>query len=173
MFDAARLSEVDLQPLDTVVSELLSGSSVRSDDLMVVGAACRDLLHRGLGLTTGVLRTADVDVGLVVSDLDSYTRLTRKFPPIATRGNDIRFRIAGLAVDLIPFGAVEDPPGAVSVSKSSDHLSVVGFREVHAAAYSLPLPSSASILLPSVPGFAALKLAGWLDRSEYGHVKDG
>lgn len=145
MFDVGRLSAEDLQPLDAVVSELLLAASVSSEELMVVGAVCRDLLHRGMGLTTTVLRTVDIDVGIAVGDLDSYTRLTREFQPIANRGNDIRFRIAGLAVDLIPFGALEEPAGAVSLSMGSEHMSVVGFREVHSAAHILPLLSSASM----------------------------
>lgn len=84
----------------------------------------------------------------------------------------IRFHVAGIPADLMPFGAVEDPPGTVTPTARCEPMSVWGFAEVFGAALPLPLPGGATIRIPTVAGYAALKLAAWLDRSDYGEYKD-
>jgi predicted nucleotidyltransferase len=49
---------------------------------------------------------------------------------------------------------------------------VWGFAEVFAAALNLELPSASTIRIPTPAGYAALKLAAWLDRSAYGKYDD-
>lgn len=51
-------------------------------------------------------------------------------------------------------------------------MSVWAFREVFAGSITLTLPSGRDIRVPTVEGYAALKLAAWLDRSAYGEYKD-
>jgi predicted nucleotidyltransferase len=51
-------------------------------------------------------------------------------------------------------------------------MSVWGFKEVFSAAPPLPLPGGSNVRIPTVAGYAALKLAAWLDRSAYGEYKD-
>ncbi|MEU8237678.1 hypothetical protein AB0C07_05495 [Actinoplanes missouriensis] len=63
----------------------------------------------------------------------------------------IQFRIANVPADLMPFGEVEDPRGTVTPPTRKEPFSVWGFAEVFAG---------------------ALKLAAWLDRSEYNEFKD-
>jgi predicted nucleotidyltransferase len=72
----------------------------------------------------------------------------------------------------MPFGAVEKPPGTVTPPARREPMSVWGFTEVFAAARPLSLPSAGTIRIPTVAGYAALKLAAWLDRSIHGQYKD-
>jgi predicted nucleotidyltransferase len=51
-------------------------------------------------------------------------------------------------------------------------MSVWGFTEVFEASHPLSLPRAGTIRIPAVAGYAALKLAAWLDRSAYGQYKD-
>ncbi|MBM7785176.1 hypothetical protein [Tenggerimyces flavus] len=51
-------------------------------------------------------------------------------------------------------------------------MSVWAFEEIFARSFPLTLSPSIEVRLPTVAGFAAAKLAAWLDRSEWREVKD-
>ncbi|AGL14206.1 hypothetical protein L083_0696 [Actinoplanes sp. N902-109] len=137
---------------------------------MVVGACCRDILQSSLGHDFTLRATADVDVGLAVANWAAYDELT---DALTTCGNTgIRFQVAGMPADLMPFGPVEDPPGTVSPPARRESMSVWGFAEVFAAASPLPLGDDVVVRIPTTAGYAALKLAAWLDRSAYNEYKD-
>ena len=51
-------------------------------------------------------------------------------------------------------------------------MGVFGFTEVFKASEPLPLPNAGTIRIPTIAGYAALKLAAWLDRSAYNKYKD-
>ncbi|MGP6174626.1 hypothetical protein [Corynebacterium sp. A21] len=82
-----------------------------------------------------------------------------------------RIDVNGAPIDLVLFGEVENPPGEVS-GDDSHVLNVAGFREVFGKAEDLPLTDEISVKLPSVPGFAGLKLHAWFDRWPAGKYKD-
>jgi predicted nucleotidyltransferase len=160
-----------LGPVDAVVAELLAKSTqLRADDVMVVGATCRDVLQSALRHDFALRATRDIDFGLAVANWAAYDELTGKLPVAGNTG--IRFQVAGVLTDLLPFGEVEDPPGTVTPAARQEPMSVWGFSEVFDAALPLPLPSGTAIRIPTVAGYAALKLAAWLDRSAYGEYKD-
>jgi predicted nucleotidyltransferase len=54
----------------------------------------------------------------------------------------------------------------------SEPFSVWAFEEIFAAAQPLALPTGAAVKIPTVAGYAAMKLGAWLDRSEWLEVKD-
>jgi len=81
-------------------------------------------------------------------------------------------RVANGYADLMPFGAVEDPPGTVTPAARNEPMSVWGFAEVFEHALPLELPSGSGIRIPTVAGYTALKLTAWLDRSVNGEYKD-
>jgi len=137
---------------------------------MVVGAGCRDILQSALGHRFALRATADIDLGVAVSNWKAYDDLTVKLPARGHTG--IRYSVAGIDTDLMPFGAVEDPTGTVTPADRREPMSVWAFTEVFAAAESLSLPSRTAIRIPTMAGYAALKLAAWLDRSAYGEYKD-
>jgi predicted nucleotidyltransferase len=156
---------------DRVVSALLAGAAeLKPESVMLVGARCRDILHSALGYERNLPLTSDVDVGLALEDLGKYEDIIR---PLDVAGNSgIRYLLADVPTDLMPFGDVEDPVGVVTPNPRGEELSVWSFREVFSGSLSLALPGAGKIRIPTVEGYAALKLAAWLDRSEYGEFKD-
>jgi predicted nucleotidyltransferase len=137
---------------------------------MLIGAFCRDILQSALGHDFPLRATADIDLGLAIVNWAAYDELTSKFPTAGETG--IRYQVAGMPADLMPFGAMEDPPGTVTPTTRREPMSVWGFTEVFEASLPLPLPNAGIIRIPTVAGYAALKLAAWLDRSTYGEYKD-
>jgi predicted nucleotidyltransferase len=155
---------------DVVVTELLKKSTLLgADEVMVIGAHCRDILQSALGHKFSLRVTTDIDLGLAVANWAAYDELAGKLP--ATGDTGIRFQVAHATADLMPFGAVEDPPGTVTPARK-EPISVWGFTEVFEAALPLSLPHAGTIRMPTPAGYGALKLAAWLDRSAWGEYKD-
>lgn len=138
---------------------------------MVIGAVCRDALHAGLGYTTPLRATGDLDIGLAVGSLAEYEALAARLEPVASTSG-IRFLVAGSLVDLVPFGtSVKAPDGVVAPHRHDGTMSVFGFQDVYDAAATVTL-AQGSVRLPSVSGYALLKLKAWADRSPDGQYKD-
>lgn len=171
MLDLKKSDPALLQLLDAVVSEILAKSRrLQPEDIMVVGAACRDILQSAQGHDFRLRATADVDLGLAIASWTAYDELTEGLARAGDTG--IRFRIAGVPADLLPFGPVEDPPGTVTPTTRRESMNVWGFAEVFKNALPLPLRGGSTIRIPTIAGYTALKLAAWLDRSAYDEYKD-
>lgn len=156
--------------LDVVSVVDASTPGLDPSDIMVVGAACRDVLHAALGHSFVTTATLDLDLGLALSSWDVFDEVAGRFPRAGDTG--IRYEIAGWTVDLLPFGAVEDPEGVVDPPTRREPVSVWAFEEIFAASAILELSESLWIRIPDVPGYAAAKVGAWLDRSEWGETKD-
>ena len=137
---------------------------------MVVGAWCRDIMHTALGHSFATAATRDLDLALALSSWDAYRRIASAFPRVGNTG--IRFRIANVSVDLMPFGGIEDPAGVVAPPTRGQSMSVWAFEEIHRGAQPLVLTPQLTIRIPTVAGFAAAKLGAWLDRAEWREAKD-
>lgn len=154
-----------------VVAELVERVPAAAGHLMLVGALCRDVLHREAGHTFALRRTLDLDLALAVDDWDRYSEIVDELP--AVRGAaQVRYDLAGVKVDLVPFGGVEQPDGAVPLQPGVDPLDVLGFGDVWNAAREVALGDDLTIRLPTIPGYTALKLAAWATRSTNGEYKD-
>lgn len=171
MLDLSRVPDPLLDVVLGVVSAVNeSAPELSPSDIMVVGAACRDVLHAALGHTFDTVATRDLDLGLALSSWDVFKELADRFPSAGHTG--IRYEIAGIPVDLLPFGAVEDPEGVVDPPTRREPVSVWAFEEIFAASATLELSESLRVRIPDVAGYAAAKLGAWLDRSEWGETKD-
>lgn len=171
MFEPTGTPDALLQPIAHVLDALLPHApGLRPEDVMVVGAACRDILHHDLGHRFPTSATHDLDLALALSSWAAYRSLAATFPKVGRTG--IRFTIAETIVDLLAFGDIEDPEGMAQPPTRSEPFSVWAFEEIFAAARPLPLPSGATVKIPTVAGYAATKLGAWLDRSEWLEVKD-
>lgn len=171
MLDLASTPDELLQPTGHVLEAALpQAPGLRPDDVMVVGAACRDILHHALGHRFATSATHDLDLALALSSWSAYRSLAAAFPKVGDSG--VRFDIAGTMVDLLPFGDIEDPEGEVQPPTRGEPFSVWAFEEVFAAAQSLMLPTGVTVRIPTVVGYAATKLGAWLDRSEWHETKD-
>lgn len=156
--------------VDSIVDEITNKIGVSPDLLMLVGAFCRDLLHHRSGVRLELRRTSDTDFGIAIDDWDVQSRIDASFPRVG--GTGIRYAIANHTVDLMPFGEIEDPEGTSTPPRRSEGFSVFGFQDVFTRATDLVLPTAGAIKIPTAPGYAALKLAAWLDRHPYGATKD-
>lgn len=136
---------------------------------MLVGAHCRDILQTSQGQDYGLRGTDDVDFGLALANWAAFYDLTQGLTPTGHTG--VRFNVDGVPMDLMPFGAVEHPDGVVTPQPQDEPISVWAFQEVFNHADSLAL-SAGTIRIPTIPGYVALKLAAWLDRSAWGNYKD-
>ncbi|GIE27836.1 hypothetical protein Ait01nite_008810 [Actinoplanes italicus] len=171
MLDLTGVDPTFLDVVDRVTTELMAKSErLKSGEVLLVGAHCRDILQSAFGFEFPLRVTSDIDLGLAVANWAAYDELVTKLRPAGNTG--IRFQVGQTIADLMPFGSVEDPPGTVAPTTRRAPISVWGFTEVFAAALELRLPNAGTIRMPTAAGYAALKLAAWLDRSAYGEYKD-
>ena len=171
MLDLTNAPEGLLDPVARVVEAALAVTEdLSAREVMVVGACCRDILHSTLGHSFATAATRDLDLGLALTSWDAYRALAAAFPRIGDTG--IRFRIADVNVDLLPFGEVEDPQGVVEPPSRRETLSVWAFEEIFAASLPLALSPTLTVRIPTVAGYAAAKLGAWLDRSAWLETKD-
>ncbi|MEJ7742888.1 MAG: hypothetical protein WKF73_10245 [Nocardioidaceae bacterium] len=137
---------------------------------MLVGAHSRDILHASQDQAFGLIATDDVDFGVALVNWTAFNDLTANLERTGHTG--VRFTVGGVPIDLMPFGDVERPTGVVTPQPRDESLSVWAFQEVFDHADTLALPTAGPIRIPTVPGYVALKLAAWLDRSVWGKYKD-
>jgi predicted nucleotidyltransferase len=170
MIDLTRVDKRLYDVITPVVEDLTSQVGVDPDSILLVGAGCRDVLHAAFGHTFPARATTDTDLGIAVSDWSVSERIEAKFPRIGSNG--IRYQIAGVAVDIMPFGEVEDPEGISRPVTRSEELVVFGFQDVYDRALPLTLPNGQTIRLPQPAGYVALKMRSWIDRAAYYEDKD-
>ena len=107
--------------------------------------------------------TSDLDIGLAIESWDAHDNVVKRFPLSGSTG--LRYRIAKILVDIMPFGAVEKPKGEIAPAlRLNDPVSVFAFQEVFEHSDALLLPSGATIRIPTAAGYTALKLRAWNDR---------
>lgn len=169
MIDFSQSLAHEFGGLCEVLEELREGKA-RLEDMMVVGASARDLMHRHLGFEFALRSTTDIDIGLAVPDKAAYVSVVSAYP--ATGNSGIRFRIADRSVDIVPFGAIEDPAGTAKPTADEHPIDVFGFNEVFAAADVYLLPGGFKVHVPSPAGYCALKIKAWIDRSPNSWFKD-
>ncbi|SEB90627.1 Predicted nucleotidyltransferase [Nocardioides exalbidus] len=171
MLDLTAIPEGHLDLVRVVVEEVLKHApDLATDDIMLVGAWCRDTMHVALGHTIDTRITHDVDLALGLREWATFDTLAAAFDPAGSSG--VCFRIGGAKVDLLPFGSVESPKGEVVPPTREERLSVWAFEEIHQHSVPLRLGEGVVVRMPTVPGYAAVKLAAWLDRSEWLEPKD-
>ena len=160
-----------MEPLDIDLCEIFTqlAEVVDLQRVMLVGARCRDIHQRKFRKSPASRSTYDVDLAIAVSDWETFFNLRNRFPSPVDAWQKVR--IADAEVDLVPFGEIEDPPGRVFPTDLYE-MNVAGFDEVFQSSQPHQLHNGLCILVPSVAGFAALKLHAWLDRFPSGTYKD-
>jgi predicted nucleotidyltransferase len=158
-------------PLGVVLAEM-DAVLEHPVDLLVIGAEARDILAAQLSPDLRLVATTDVDLVLAVDDWGQYEATFAGLTSFGPRG--MMFTVAGVRVDIIPFGSVEDPPGTIRPPWMNEPFSVGALRPVFGTASPMTLPDAwrLSCRVPTVAGFAALKLHAWLERSALGETKD-
>jgi|GEM_PF-1365591 len=163
-YDPALLAWVT--PIVTALADI-----VPTEQLMLVGAQCRDLLHWRYCQSVPPRSTNDTDIAVALNNWDNFEAIRVTFPAVGSTGH--RFLITDRAVDVIPFGEVESPTGTTRHPPGNDLMNVHGFTDAYLRADVLPLPGGLTIRIPQAPNYAVLKLHAWLDRSTDHDYKDG
>ena len=157
-----------LAEISPVVDAL--SSVVQPEQMLLVGAQCRNLLHSRLIGGEPQRRTNDTDIAIAIPDWRQFVELRVKFDVVGNSGH--RFRINGILTDVIPFGGVEEPAGASNHPPGDSIMNVHGFQDAFARSDHLALAGGVAIRIPRVDGYAVLKTHAWLDRSAYGEYRD-
>lgn len=171
MLNFANCDPAVLDMTSVVISDLVDRAQIDPDTVLLVGAGCRDAIHSALGHTFSLRGTTDTDIGLALTDWEMFNRIDSIYSRSGDTG--IRYLIAGMIVDVMPFGGVENPVGVVTPESRRADISVFGFDDVYQKAGRISLPSGHVIRIPYPAGYAALKMRAWIDRSAYGEYKDG
>lgn len=139
-------------------------------DLLLVGAAARDVLlsyARGVALARA---THDADLAFAVPDWEAFDTLRRcllesdRFQPLTGAVHKLQHR-SGVRIDLIPFGGVERPDGTIAwPPQHAEVMGVLGFAEARASAIEVGIPDNQILHVVALPMLALLKVFAWADR---------
>ena len=153
-------------------------SCVGDADLMLIGAAARDLLLQHLHGIDTRRKTNDVDLAFAVADWPAYETMkaalvaSGEFEPSKRIHHRLLCKI-GLPIDIVPFGGIESPNAEIAwPPDGNDIMSVIGYVEARSAADDILLPGDEPLAVPTLPMFALLKLFAWEDRYRIQPGKD-
>lgn len=153
-----------------IIREVKQVADSEDLNLFIVGAQARDLiLQHAYGLQVH-RRTNDIDFGIIVEDWDEFTKLkdkliaSEKFEPHITMKQRLVHE-SGLLIDLVPFGALEDPVGQIAWPPDfAIVMNTIGFREAHENSIEVRLAEDLTVKIASLAGLALLKIVAWDDR---------
>jgi predicted nucleotidyltransferase len=168
--DFATVDPASLAAVVEVVEQMCLVEGIDRSSLLLVGAESRNLLHAALGHTLALRRTSDLDIGIAVTDWVAHEALIAGLT--ATGSTGIRYLVAGIPVDVMPFGSVEAPQGTVTPPARGEGLDVFGFTQVFADATTVPFDGLTGLRIPTPAGYAALKMKAWVDRSARHEYRD-
>lgn len=148
----------------SVAGKFYGRGGVAPGCLMLVGARCRDLLNYRCGLASPGRTTQDTDIAVAVASWEEFERISANFPSQSDAWQ--RVNVDGVPVDIVPFGDLEEPPGHIGGIDDSEPwgMDVSGYGRVFSTADEVALDGTGILKIPTVAGFALLKLFAWLDR---------
>lgn len=162
------------------VSELVRPvqSAANSARFFIVGAMARELIFVHGFKTHPGRRTKDLDFGIRVADWQEFHRIRGELIQNATFSviEDRPHRLKsghGMIVDLLPFGAVEQPDRTIAwPPEENEVMTMRGFAEAADFGTLVLLPGGMSVEVASPAGLALLKIVAWKDRSNEFPGKD-
>lgn len=176
-----RISPERLQPagIGPAMAALQRGFDQFDLDCYLVGAVARDIWLTQVHNEPTRRITKDLDLAIFVHDTAEYEALRswllekEGFVPAGSSAFCLVYPSAvgtvGLAVDLMPFGAIADEAGDVYLTGHGlERISTVGFTEVLAEAVTMDTATGQQWRVVTLPGIVVLKLLAWQDRPERG-----
>ena len=164
----------DLQWLSELVGDLRRVAPAHEP--LMVGAMARDLLlHYGCGVPI-TRATTDLDLAFAVGDWGEFNALRNalldsgSFTPSPSVNHKVFHQ--RIAIDLIPFGGVENPAGQITWPIDESLMRVLGYREAYATSVQFLLPTAQRIATVSLPMLATLKVIAWSERHTTAPRKD-
>lgn len=145
---------------------------------MIVGALARDLhLSYAHGIRIDRV-TTDTDLALAITDWAEFAdvrgALLRSGNFLADRRVEHKLlHRSQRAIDVVPFGDIEDRSGVISWPPPGElTMSVVGYREALAGSIALQLPRGRQARIVSIAGLIILKFVAWSERHRTAPGKD-
>ena len=154
-------TQTELTAVATVLQAVQDRARTCGVDIMLVGAAARDILIRNVVGSPPQRATRDVDIAVAVNSWSEVECLTSSMDPI--RGGAHTFLVLGIEVDVIPFGGIESRDR--TITWPDDHeMDVSGFAEALRSAVRVKLPGDITVPVASLAAQSLLKLLAWRDR---------
>jgi predicted nucleotidyltransferase len=149
-----------------------------SVEWLIVGALARDLhLSYAHGIRIDRV-TTDTDLALAIADwaefADVRNALLRSGNFLADRRVEHKlFHRSQRALDVVPFGDIEDRSGVIAWPPSGAlTMSVLGYREALGGSILLQLPHEQHARIVSIVGLVILKFIAWSERHRTAPGKD-
>lgn len=159
--DLSRSTDPRIAVASHVLAEVHAAIGGRRERLMVIGATARDILSVALTGEPPSRATADVDIAVAVPSWEAYDEVAAHLDHTGRREHT--YRVAGLPVDIVPFGGIETSSRTIDW-RDGGRMSAFGLREAYDAAAEAALPGGVRVRVPSVAGVTLLKLMAWSDR---------
>lgn len=154
-------TETELGAVATVLQAVQDRARTCGVDIMVVGAAARDILIRNVFGSPPQRAARDIDIAVAVNSWSEVACLTSSMDP--TPGGAHHFLVLGIEVDVIPFGGIESRDR--TITWPDDHeMDVFGFSEALRSAVLVKLPGDVTVPVASLAAQPLLKLLAWRDR---------
>jgi predicted nucleotidyltransferase len=145
---------------------------------VLVGAGARLMVFDWEYELQSTRTTKDWDVGIQITDWEAFGKVQNEL----TSGSDALFRQTklahrfrhkgGIALDVIPFGGIEDEDGAIVWPQDERQMVVLGFREVLSNAIAFDVGEGISVPVATAPGIAVLKVFAYRDREKVDDILD-
>lgn len=160
-----QIVEEPLRALADVVDQLPA--------VMLVGAACRDVLHEEHG-HKGALRRTTTSTWLWQSTDGTSSRTRRRGSRTCATAR-VQSDISSAAAGWISFRSVRAsklPTESLALPPSGHGMSVYGFQDVFDESREIDLGAAFSCRLPTTPGYVLLKLVkAWIDRRQTANTR--
>lgn len=158
-FDLSSSIDGTFFPLEALRALLARGEET-GVPLLVIGAVARDLVvHLPLGHTQ-IRATKDVDIAIAVPSNEDFAAFTHG---LEQRDNGMHaFTVAGIAVDVVPFGGIE-ADGHITFG-DKHRLNVIGLSEAAFSPDKVRLTKDLIVNVASIEAQCPLKVLAWRGR---------
>jgi len=160
----------------TIFESLDTAADEAGIPYFIVGATARDMiLSMGYGIEIS-RATADIDLGINVSNWDEFNQLKEALTSTGLfsehRARQRLIYDNSIPVDIVPFGAISSADGNIHWPPGQDEImNIVGFEDAFNLAQSVRLREQPplDINFASPLGLAIMKLIAWADRNTAGN----
>jgi predicted nucleotidyltransferase len=160
-------------PFHAALAALLQIASTQNHRLLLVGAFARTLCLPS-SVRGPARKTRDADVAVRMMDWSAFDALLSACEPaFSIDRSELRLRhvLTGVRIDVVPCGAIEQPPGSLPLRRTTRVLNTTGLTEAFSTARS-ELIGGQSLLVPRPEAFVLLKLLSFLDRRAPRDLRD-
>ncbi len=169
LFDLS--AKLDLQPLAEVVSLLQKETVKLNAPVFLMGAAARDVMLQHVYGVKTLRQTEDMDFGVMVNDWTTFEILRNALienGQFEARSKDATHKLwhrSGKPLDIVPFGGVERADRTLAWPPEEQVIfDCFGMQEAMQSGHEVKLPLNVSLVVPSLPALALLKITAWQDR---------